>query len=366
MQVTRASWPARYFDGQTARRQEVSLRITPRGLHFRCEDGSDHVWSFGEIRQTQGRHRGEPIRLERGMEALVIEEREFLAALAPHRGGSGIRGAQGAPKQVAIALASAMGLVGVGIGLFVWGIPAFVSAAADRVPVAWEEKLGAAVTAKIAPLETRNTDPEANAALAAMVARLAGDSPSAYRYQVAIVEQPTVNALAAPGGHILLYRGLIARAQSPEEVAGVLAHEMAHVERRHSTQAVFRELSFSAVLAALTGDARAMGQILDLAGDLGALRYNREAELEADRDGMRRIQDAAIDPRGMVRFFKELQSRESGFLDVEALSTHPPTRERLAAAEALARDWQAASREARPVLTPGQWEALRRLPSAER
>lgn len=366
MQVTRASWPARYFDGQTARRQEVSLRITPGGLHFRCEDGSDHVWSFGEIRQTQGRHRGEPIRLERGMEALVIEEREFLAALAPHRGGSGIRGALGAPKQVAIALASAMGLVGIGIGLFVWGIPAFVSAAADRVPVAWEDKLGAAVTAKIAPLETRNADPEANAALAAMVARLADNAPSPYRYQVAIVEQPTVNALAAPGGHILVYRGLIARAQSPEEVAGVLAHEMAHVERRHSTQAVFRELSFSAVLAALTGDARAMGQILDLAGDLGALRYNREAELEADRDGMRRIQDAAIDPRGMVRFFKELQSRESGFLDVEALSTHPPTRERLAAAEALARDWQAASREARPVLTPGQWEALRRLPSAER
>ncbi|MNK86036.1 TPR repeat-containing protein YfgC precursor [compost metagenome] len=365
MQITRASWPVRYFDGETARRQEVSLRITPSGLHFRRDDGSDHVWPFSEIQQTQGRNRGEPVRLERGMEAMVIQDPEFLAAIAQHRLGKGIRGAGSVGKGAAIALGSAIGLLAIGAGLYLWGIPALAKIAASRVPLAWEVRLGESVTAKLAPAETRSQDPAANAALEAMVARLAGEEPSSYPYRVAIVEAPVVNALAAPGGHILVYRGLIDRARTPEEVAGVLAHEMAHVELRHTTQAMFRELSMQALLAALSGDPNGMGQILEAVGGLGALRYSRSAELEADREGMRRIRDAAIDPRGMVRFFEELQKQEEGLPLLKALSSHPPTQARLEAAKTLALDWQASAKKARPILTSEQWQALRRRPQRE-
>lgn len=364
MQVTRASWAARYFDGEKAKRQEVSLRVTPGGLHFRREDGSDHVWPFSEIRQTQGRNRGEPVRLERGMEALVIEEPEFLAALAQHRRGNGIQGAVSVGKGAAIALGSAIGLLVIGSALSVWGIPALANLAASRFPLAWEERLGAAVTAKIAPEETRNADPAAHAALEAMVSRLSGKEPSPYRYRVAIVEAPTVNALAAPGGQILVYRGLLDRARSPEEVAGVLAHEMAHVALRHTTQALFRQLSMQALLSALSGDPQGMGQVLEMVGGLESLRYSRSSELEADREGMRRIRDAEIEPRGMVRFFEEQQKQEADLPLIESLSTHPPTRERLEAAQALARDWQASAKRARPILTPEQWQALKRPPQS--
>lgn len=362
MRLTRASWPAGYFDGVTARRQEVTVRVTPSGLHFRQEDGQDQVWPFTDVRQTQGRHRGEPVRLERGMAALVLTDPEFLAAVAQHRLGKGIRGASSLGKGAAIALGSGIGILAISIGLYLWGIPAFARFAAERVPLDWEVRLGEAVAAEIAPTEKRSHDPAAQAALNAMVARLAGDTPSRYRYQVALVEESTVNALTTPGGRILVYRGLLDRAQSPEDVAGVLAHEMAHVDRRHTTQALFQQLSLKAVLAAVSGDPRGMGQVLEVAGGLGGLRYSRSAEREADQDGMRRLLDAEVDPRGMVRFFADLKAHEEAMPQVEALSSHPLTQERMEAATALAEDWRAKGRPARPVLTPEQWKALKRSP----
>jgi predicted Zn-dependent protease len=149
-----------------------------------------------------------------------------------------------------------------------------------------------------------------------------------------------VNAIAAPGGFIVLFRGLVEQTQTPEELAGVLAHEMQHVVKRHATRLLVQNASTSLLLAALTGDARnAMTLGLEGARILGILRYSRQYEEEADQEGMRMLIAARIDPAGLVRFFESLEEKEPGkegpaFLTY--LSTHPSTADRVEGLKSLA------------------------------
>jgi hypothetical protein len=128
---------------------------------------------------------------------------------------------------------------------------------------------------------------------------------------VIVANNPTVNALATPGGSIVVFRGLLERTENAEELAGVLAHEIQHVMHRHSTKAILRQASAGVLMAALVGDVSAVVAFgLQSARTLGDLRYSRQAELEADRDGARMLHAAAVDPAGMVSFFQAMQREE--------------------------------------------------------
>lgn len=170
------------------------------------------------------------------------------------------------------------------------------------------------------------------------MARLAAAGPgSAYTFRITVVDQPAVNAFAAPGGYLIIHLGLLAATQTPAELAGVLAHEMQHVLHRHATRALFREISMRALLSLLVGDAGGLGQALETAGTLGELRYRRQDEETADRDGMKLIQAARVDPNGMVSFLRRLSREESDAPHSRAyLSTHPLTAERIKQMERMA------------------------------
>lgn len=177
----------------------------------------------------------------------------------------------------------------------------------------------------------------------------AGSTRLQYRWFVA--EQKAINAFAAPGGVVVVFSGLIERARSPEELAGVLAHEIAHAEARHSLKAMVKNLGLRALAAALLGDLS--GVLADAAASLGELKFSRDAEREADDLGVARLRQAAIDPSGLLRFF-ELLAEEAKVSPPALLSTHPDTEERVARLQAflatlpaqrfvpLAVDWGAA------------------------
>jgi predicted Zn-dependent protease len=151
------------------------------------------------------------------------------------------------------------------------------------------------------------------------------------------VDDSTVNAFAAPGGYIVVYRGLLRQAETPEELAGVLAHELQHVLQRHGTKAVLQEIPLRLVVAAATGDAGITGRVLGTAATLGALRYRRRDESAADRAGMEMLRAAQIDPDGMIRFFSRLVEQGDDIPALVAyLSTHPRNRARIEALQRLA------------------------------
>ena len=152
-----------------------------------------------------------------------------------------------------------------------------------------------------------------------------------------MVDAPDVNALAAPGGYIVVFRGLLERARTPDELAGVLAHEIEHVLHRHTTRAVIQHASTGLLLAALTGDMTGpLAYGLESARVLGQLQYSRRAEEEADRDGMKLLLAARVDPAGMIGFFDDLAKGEHPRRVLRYLSTHPSPTDRIAALRALA------------------------------
>lgn len=340
----RYEWQASYLDGQTAARHPASLRLMREGIEVTTSGGGSRRWGYDEIRQTQGFYEGEEVRLERGgelAEALLIADPGFLVSLRevapqldarfhdPARRGSRIR----------LTILAAVAVVAITGAVYFWGIPALAALVAPRVPFAWEERLGQSVVAYLAPPELACEDPRRQEALDAIVLRLAATVPrSPYTFRVVVVNRPEVNALAVPGGHIVVFRGLVEQTESPEELAGVLAHEMQHVVQRHATRALIQHTSTGLLIAALTGDMTGpLAYGLQSARVLGQMQYSRRAEAEADAEGMKMLLAARIDPAGMFRFFDALMKGDKQPRTMlKYFSTHPGTGDRVARLRALA------------------------------
>jgi predicted Zn-dependent protease len=156
----------------------------------------------------------------------------------------------------------------------------------------------------------------------------------------------------------VIFHGLLERTRTPEELAGVVAHELQHILLRHTTRAVIQDVGTGLLLMALTGDMTGpLAYGLQTARALGTLRYSRGAEDEADREGMKMLIAARVDPAGMIAFFETIQKEEGAQPEALAyLSSHPMPAARIAGLKTMA----AAARAAEPILPAGDWPALTR------
>ena len=255
-------------------------------------------------------------------------------------------------------LALAGAAVAILVALYAWVLPALAARVADRIPLEWEEELGADLVEAVAPPETRCTEPERLEALERIVARLVSASDVGdYQFRVTIVDDTLVNALAAPGGYIVVFQGLLDRAESPEVVAGVLAHEIQHVVQRHGTSAVLKDLPMILAATVISGGNETAGSLLGATATLGSLRYRRGDEAEADREGLAMLRAAGIAPEGMIGFFATLAERETETPALATyLSTHPRSEDRM---DGLRQLVAASPYPAEPLLEDVDWSALR-------
>jgi len=364
----RTEWEAHYLDGQTAVRHPAAVRLMREGLEVTTAGGWTRLWPYRDIRQTQGFYEGEEVRLERGgepSEALIITDPAFLESLreaAPHMWAR-FHDPASRGRRLRLAVLAGGAVIAITAALYLWGIPLLAALVAPRVPVAWEESLGRAVVDQLAPAGERCADPRRQQALDAIVARLVGAAPpSPYRFRLVVAHRSEVNALAAPGGYIVVWSGLLERTRTPEELAGVLAHEIQHVLHRHTTRALIQHTSTGLLLAALTGDMTGpLAYGLESARILGQLQYSRHAEEEADWEGMKLLLAARVAPGGLLGFLDEL-AREGQPRSVRAyLSTHPSTRDRIARLRELA---AGAPGPAVPLLPDQDWNDIKKTCSS--
>lgn len=354
--MTRSQWDAFYLDGQTAIRHAVTVRLTREGLEVAAENSGNRLWPYREIRQTQGFYSGEEVRLERGgaqPEVLMVPDVEFLTSLhetAPHVGRRFHNPAYRAHRSRLTVLAGG-GVIAAALGIYLWGIPTLSAIGATLVPVSWEERVGGQAVAYLAPPAQQCADPQVQVAVNEIVTILtAAAPPSPYSLHVYVVDAPAVNALALPGGHVVVFRGLLERTRSPEALAGVLAHELQHIRRRHVTRALIQNASTGLLVATLTGDGTGpLVYGLQTARALGSLQYSRRAEEEADAEGMKMLLAAGIDPTGMIDFFGGLEQEEAASATLTYLSTHPSAGDRIARLKSMASE----SRRTPVKLLPG-------------
>jgi predicted Zn-dependent protease len=184
-------------------------------------------------------------------------------------------------------------------------------------------------------------DPEVTDYIRDMVDRLRlAMPPQPFPIQVFVVRNPAMNAFAAPGGHLFVFTGMILGVESESELAGVMAHELAHVSQRHIARHIERAqlISIGSMLGLLAGGllgSTEAGQAVmfgSLAGGQSAyLKYSREDEREADQVGMNYLVAAGYSPKGMPESFEKIRRRKwlSGGNIPTYISTHPDVEERI-------------------------------------
>ncbi len=181
--------------------------------------------------------------------------------------------------------------------------------------------------------------------------------------QIEVANIDMLNAVALPGGKIIIFQGLLDQAKSPDEVAGVLAHEMGHVRKRHVMQSLLRQMGISLVLGGVDGNA---GSIVT--GALGAT-YTRAAETEADQFSMAALSAANISPIATARFFERLSKLDGsneGDEQMQAvtgyMSSHPLSSLRKKAFE----NSVVKGKDYKPVLTYSEWTDLKTMCAQDR
>jgi Zn-dependent protease with chaperone function len=217
----------------------------------------------------------------------------------------------------------AVGLV-VAFGLLLWlGSDVIVEWAVARIPIEWEQKLGETVYRDFLSKETVLKTGPAVGAVEEMTQRLTAKIPdNPYHFKVSVVQSPVVNAFALPGGYVVVFTGLLKKAESGEEVAGVLSHELNHVLQRHGMERMVKMLGLAAVVSIVAGDQQGLiGLARQLGLELATLKFGRAQETEADVTGIKLLSDARIAPDGMIRFFERLSDSDKG--RVELFSSHP-------------------------------------------
>lgn len=155
-----------------------------------------------------------------------------------------------------------------------------------------------------------------------------------FDFRFSVLDDPSVNAFAAPGGVVVVHTGLLRRIESPDELAGVLAHEIAHVLDRHSMRQLLHRAGFLTALTLLVGMPESLaGELAYGLSGLADLGFSRDQERDADRLGLELLGNAGLEPGGLLRFLQRLA--QAGGEVPEFLSTHPGAPDRVDRLRAL-------------------------------
>lgn len=351
---------ARFFDGEIARDYLVAVELVPEGLAIEGLDVSRRVWSLSGLVAISPVTPGHPARL--GHDAvpgarLVITQERFtreLAARAPHLAGG--FNARKAGRLAAFTVGCALLTVGI-IYLVLSYAPqtlAFVLPESMRTTLGDQVEATLASNAKLCATSLNNVP------LADLASRLAQGDPDAPLFELKIYDIDIINAFALPGARIIITRKLIQSSETPEEVAGVLAHELGHVYHRHAEAQMVRVMGIDLLLQMVSGGGETLSS---LAGFLAILRYSRDAEREADSFAQEQMAKVAIDPLGLKRFFERMMKLDGGnssggiFSTMgDMMSTHPLTQERIDAIKPLP-----GGAKPRPVLSDQDWAGLKSI-----
>lgn len=225
------------------------------------------------------------------------------------------------------------------IGITYFGVRRAAQASIDLVPVSADKKLGEIAYENMDHEGRELKDPVLLGAARGIVTRLAKTQPKAeFTYDVHVIDADIVNAFALPGGEIVVYTGLMRAANTPEQLAAVLAHEMAHVDRRHGMRRIAQSIGVVGAVQLLFGDVSGISAVaIEVLRASTINAYSRDQEREADSDGVATLSRAHIAPSALAEFFALLKAREPGMPSaLNWLGTHPDLAQRIETVNKLA------------------------------
>ena len=364
-----SSGPAIYFDGTSSARHDVvveadgaGLRIVgaepprslPNGVMPTCAGCPRPRVFCGSA--TAARPCWRAWKSAMPVSAAAIEDR----AVTLDRSGAAERRLR--RKVVGLSFAAIASLFVTAI----FGVPVLTSRLMPYIPLSVEQKLGNAVDKEVAAsLDTRHLgagfvcgagpgQTQGRAALDKLIGKLAAAAALPFPLHVDVVRRPEPNAFALPGGHIYVYEGLIDKAQSADELAGVLAHEMGHVAHRDGTRTVLQTAGLSFLFGMMLGDFVGGGAVVIAARTVLKSSYSRRVEAAADAFSVALISDAGGDPHALGAILARIVSDKNEGMKI--LLDHPETKDRIIAINAVV-----ASGATTPLLDAADWSALKMI-----
>jgi beta-barrel assembly-enhancing protease len=345
-----------HFDGKTAVRRKVEVQTIGANFFLLETERRHGPFAFDDLRYAGEQGGAEVYKLDGedgwrlGLSGPVPAELGPMLPAKRKYGGIIDRIGLG-PASVAFTILSA-----ITVAVVVWS-PQWL---APLIPDSVDKQLGNAL---VGDFGGRFCDtPKGKAALAKLTKSL-DDSPQDLQVEVANIDM--LNAVALPGGKVLLFQGLLDQAKSPDEVAGVLAHEIGHVRERHVMQGLLRQMGLAVVLGGFDGNG---GATLN---NLLSTTYTRESEKEADTHSVAALRKAAISPMATADFFDRLSEmdgsatmgkNDQGRVVANYTSSHPLSDERKAFFEKS----KVKGKAYKPALSYAEWTELKTMCAQDR
>lgn len=352
-----------FLDGTSAREQAVRIGVTPVGITF-SGSGHTHLWDLAGLELVDQSDDGKRVRFNHTSlpdGRLIIADPDAITQIRnamPKVFSNRRGGVRRDLRRLAIGVAG----VGVGALITITALPLIVTLLAALVPTSMEQRFGdetrQAFARMIPDSASSCVDPAGLAVLQRLTDDLLADLALDPAPQVKVVPHRLVNAMAFPGGQIMIFRGLIEEARSGEEIAGVLAHEIGHVAHRHGVERMIRDSAIDSVISVFVpGTTGGIGG--QLATFMASQSYGRDAERQADRFAVERLNALNVRSDGMIAFFDratavEPSRQNDGQSILRYLQSHPSPADRVASLTE-----QAAGQNG--ILTPREWTALRRI-----
>ncbi len=344
-----------YYDGVTSRPQEALVSVRePNTLEAVLEDNACILWPL-EHKGMQWERSSSTLRLSFGehpRKVLIIQDELFIRSFAQRMRFTGRQGVYDRTLSAARKgpIVFFLGVVALMVSIYFWVLPWAAERIAMMAPHSLDDQLGEAAFEQMRL--GLDIDTERSEKLQAFGDRVRLGREHTLTFHV--VNSSEINAFALPGGHIVVFTGLLDRIEGPEALAALLAHESTHVEERHSTRMMVRNLSGYLFLSLLIGDVNSVVAVVaDNANSIRNMGYGRGLETEADTIGQRRMAESGMDPAGMVQLLRLLDDQAHDMPEaLSFLSSHPLTADRIAVAEQHARELGA------PISTPDGVEDL--------
>ncbi|MCR8726517.1 M48 family metallopeptidase [Frigidibacter sp. ROC022] len=359
------------FDGRSARAQRVGVTIdeTPTGgvLLLALPDGGTLRWPLEALRSPPDQADRTGLILARTGDPaarLMVDDKVLiliLRARAPFlRRRPPVKG-KGRLLAWACAAVASVALI-----VFVL-VPVMADQLAEYLPPEGEKALGDATLKQIrsalsenefAPMALCETR-DGLAALDKMTTRLAGDLELPYPINLHVLDSDIINAFALPGGHVVLFRGLIDAAEQPEEVAAVYAHELGHVINRDPTRSALRSAGSIGVIGLLLGDFAGGTVVLFLTERLIDASYSQAAEAGADAFAHELLIRKRVRPDALASMLQRLKKKYGDNEGITAhFAAHPKLGDRIEAARLAA---ERLAEPPVPILTEAEWQAMQRI-----
>jgi predicted Zn-dependent protease len=320
-----------YFDGKSARPQLVRVLLFSEQVHV-YEAETDHLlqsYPLANCQLAANSSKPQVYLTQEKTSYIVLDTNDAITTLL----ADALKARQQSwfDRLIKTHLLLLLGI----LTALVIGIYLLLTEAAPRIALAFvsvrqEEKMGQAFLGSV--VSTEEIDSNAS--------RLAQDFANhlrlskTYTIKVYVVRKKEVNAFALPGGIVVINSGIINKMNSYEELAALLGHEVTHINDRHSLRSLLRQLSFTAFISLISGDAGISGAVISNAAFLQSLSYSRSLEASADHKGMEILVNNGINPAGMTKLMERLQAEGHG-IPVGFLSSHPLTTTRIADANAF-------------------------------